>query len=486
MKAPAFAAAIGRWLKARFSPSRWTGLYLTVTLGVFALFFRSFIVITDGLAEASPLIARDPGISLLVAATRTPVGIRINWVATLFGEAAVQTVLGLVVFCLLLIWGKRAYAALVGGTLLSGLLVQTLIKLAVARARPPVSLMVIAQPSSYSYPSGHAMSSALLLGIVAFIAVREERHWRARLLTVAGATAGAMMAGESRVYLGVHWLSDVLAGWDLAIALLALWIGAFLMWRRYGRMWPDSRPMLIDHAAEGLSVAVALLVAGVIAWSALSDPVLQRALAPPPTVQVSASPVVTQAEVAKLPVFSVKPDGTRMEPIGTVFVGTRAQLTAAFERAGWSVAEPATFVTIARAFVDAALDLRYDTAPVTPTLLGGHTQDVAFERPQGRPTVRIRHHARWWQTAFTAGGEPVWVATMSFDDGITLTSDVLLPSHTIAPDIDAERDLVVRELLHTGVVAREPTVTVSPPARGTNAQGSAWFSGGQASVLVAR
>src|SRR5450759_1885241 len=235
-----------------------------------------------------------------------------------------------------------------------------------------------------------------------------------------------------------------------------------------------------------IAPAVALLVAGVIAWSALSDPVLQRALAPPPTVQVSASPVVTQAEVAKLPVFSVKPDGMRMEPIGTVFVGTRAQLTAAFERAGWSVAEPATFVTIARAFVDAALDLRYDTAPVTPTLLGGHTQDVAFERPQGRPTVRIRHHARWWQTAFTAGGEPVWVATMSFDDGITLTSDVLLPSHTIAPDIDAERDLVVRELLHTGVVAREPTVTVSPPARGTNAQGSAWFSGGQASVLVAR
>jgi membrane-associated phospholipid phosphatase len=487
MKAPAFASAIGRWLKARFSPSRWTGLYLTVTLGVFALFFRSFIVITDGLAEASPLIARDPGIDLLVAATRTPTGIRLNWMATLFGEAAVQTVLGLIVVGLLLLWGKRAYAALVAGTLSSGLLLQTLIKIAVGRPRPPLSLMVIAEPSTYSYPSGHAMSSALLLGIVAFMAVRTVRRRSAKVLIVALAVIGGLMVGFSRVYLGVHWLSDVLAGWDLALALLALWIGGFLMWRRYGRMWSDSKPVLTDHAAEGLAVGVALLVAAVIAWSALSDPVLKRALVHAPAVPLSASRVVTQADVARLPVFSVKLNGAHMEPIGIVFVGTGAQLTSAFERAGWSVADPATFVTIVHASADAALDLPYGTAPVTPTLLGGHAQDVAFERPQGRPTIRVRHHARWWQTGFTAGGEPIWVGTMSFDTGITLSSAVLLvPSHMIAPDIDAERDLVARELLGTGRVSREPTVTVSAPVRGTNAQGDAWFSGGRASVLMAR
>jgi membrane-associated phospholipid phosphatase len=486
MRTPAPVAAVGRWVEARFSTARWTGIYLTVTLALSALSIRAFVVITDGLAEASPLIARDPGISLLVAATRTNAGVRLNWAATLFGEAAVQTVLGLVVVGLLLLWGKRAYAALVAGTLTSGLLIQTFIKLVIARPRPPISLMVIAQPSSYSYPSGHALSSALFLGVVAFIAVSEERHRTAKVLTVAAAALGALMVGVSRVYLGVHWLSDVLASWDLAVALLALWIGGFAMWRRYGRLWPDTPRVLVDHVGEVVSVAVALAVAGTVVWSALSDPVLKRALVPPPTVSLDASATVTQSEVGRLPVFSVRPDGTRMEPIGTVFIGTRSQLTAAFDRAGWSVAEPATFVTIVHAFVDAALNLRYDTAPVTPTLLGGRTQDIAFERPQGRPTVRVRHHTRWWQTGFTAGGEPVWVATMSFDSGITLTSDVLLPSHTIAPDIDAERDLVVRELLRGGGVSRESTITVSPPVRGTNAQGNAWFGAGQASVLLAR
>jgi membrane-associated phospholipid phosphatase len=474
-------------MRARFSPSRWTGLYLTLTLIVSGFFLRAFIVITDGVAEASPIVAGDPGIDLLVAATRTPAGIRLNWMATLFGEAAVQTVLGLIVVGLLLLWGKRAYAALAAGTLTSGLLLQTLTKVAVGRPRPPLSLMVIAQPSSYSYPSGHAMSSALLLGIVAFIAVRAVRRRSAKVLIVALAAILGLLVGFSRVYLGVHWLSDVLAGWDLALALLGLWIGGFLMLRRYGRIWPDTSPVLTDHAAEGLAVGVALLVAAVLAWSALSDPVLKRALVPPPAISLSASAVVTQAEVARLPVFSVKLDGAHMEPIGIVFVGTRAQLTATFERAGWSVADPATFVTIVHAFTDAALDLPYGTAPVTPTLLGGHTQDVAFERPQGRPTVRVRHHARWWQTGFTAGGEPVWVGTTSFDEGIVLSSAVLLlPSHMIAPDIDAERDLVARELLGTGRVSREPTVTVSAPVRGTNAQGDAWFSGGRASVLMAR
>jgi membrane-associated phospholipid phosphatase len=487
MKTPTPVAAVGRWLKARFSTSRWTGLYLTLTLVVSGFFLRAFIVITSGVAEGSPIVAGDPGIDLLVAATRTPAGIRLNWMATLFGEAAVQTVLALIVVGLLMLWGKRAYAALAVGTLTTGLLLQTLIKVAIGRPRPPLSLMVIAQPSSYSYPSGHAMSSTLLLGIVAFIAVRVVRRRSAKVLIVALAAILGLTVGLSRVYLGVHWLSDVLAGWDLALALLALWIGGFLMWRRYGRIWPDAGTVLTDHAAEGLAVGVALLVAAVLAWSALSDPVLKRALVPAPTVALSSSPVVTQAEVARLPVFSVKLNGAHMEPIGIMFVGTRAQLTAAFERAGWSVADPATFVTIVHAFADGALDLPYPTAPVTPTLLGGHTQDVAFERPQGRPTVRVRHHTRWWQTGFTAGGEPIWVGTMSFDEGIAPSSAVLLlPTHRIAPDIDAERDLVVGQLLGTGRVSREPTVTVSVPLHGTNAQGDAWFGGGRASVLVAR
>jgi membrane-associated phospholipid phosphatase len=486
MRAPAPAAAVGRWMEARFSTSRWTGLYLTVTVAVFGLFLRAFLVIMQGLAEASPLVAQDPGIDLLMAATRTPAGIRFNWVATLFGEAAVQTVLGLVAFGLLLLWGKRAYAALVGSTLVSGLLLQTLVKIAIARPRPPVSLMVIAQPSSYSFPSGHAMSSALLLGVLAFIAVLEERRWWTRALTVAAAATGALLVGFSRVYLGVHWLSDVLAAWDLAIALLALWIGGFLMWRRYGRMWRDESPVLTRHATAALSVGVTLLISGVVVWAALSDPVLQEALVVPPAVRLHAGDVVTQADVARLPVFSQKPDGTHMEPIGAVFVGTRAQLYDAFAHAGWSVADPASFVTVVHAFWDAALNVPYGTAPVTPTLLGGHTQDVAFERPQGRPTVRVRHHTRWWRTAFTVGGQPVWVGTMSFDTGIQLGSDILLPSHSIAPDIDAERDFVVGELLKDGRVSREPTVTVSRSARGSNAQGDAWFSGGRASVLAAR
>ena len=486
MKVTAPAAAVGRWVRARFSARRWSGLYLTVTLTVFALYFRSFIVITNGLAEASPLVARDPGLALLVAATRTPSGIRFNWIATLFGEPAVQTVLALIVVALLLVWGKRAYAALVAATMSSGLLLQTLVKIAVARPRPPLSLAVIALPNSYSFPSGHAMSSALLLGILAFIALREERRWWVRLLTAGGAGTGALLVGVSRVYLGVHWVSDVMAGWALAGAWLALCIGGFLMLRRYGRTWPDTRPVLPEHTAEVLSVGVALLVSGVVVWSALNDPVLERALVVPPAVELHASRVVAQPDVARLPVFSEKPDGTTMEPIGTIFVGTRAELKGAFRRAGWSVAEPATFVTVVRAFTDGALDRPYNTAPVTPTLLGGHTQDVAFERPQGRPTVRVRHHTRWWMTSFTAGGEPIWVATMSFDEGITLGSDIVLPSHRIAPDIDAERNLVIGELIATGRVSREPTVAVSTPVRGTNAQGDAWFSGGEASVLLAR
>ncbi|WP_133498410.1 phosphatase PAP2 family protein [Cognatilysobacter terrigena] len=82
-----------------------------------------------------------------------------------------------------------------------------------ARARPAVWIS-IAPESTYSFPSGHAMGSATLACVVACLAWNTRWRWPAVI-------AGAMFAlgvGLSRVYLGVHYPSDVLAGWAAALA----------------------------------------------------------------------------------------------------------------------------------------------------------------------------------------------------------------------------------------------------------------------------
>jgi undecaprenyl-diphosphatase len=114
------------------------------------------------------------------------------------------------------------------------------IKGLVGRPRPPASLAVV-HARGASFPSGHALGSAAVVLVAAWLLGR-----RARRPVQAGLLGAAVLflaaVGVSRLYLGVHYLSDVLAGWLLGIAWAAIVVGADLWWRRGdGRRAPPDR-----------------------------------------------------------------------------------------------------------------------------------------------------------------------------------------------------------------------------------------------------
>jgi undecaprenyl-diphosphatase len=93
----------------------------------------------------------------------------------------------------------------------------------IGRGRPD-AVEVLAPFAGHSFPSGHAMSAAAVYGLLAILAWTFIRDHRLR---VVGAGLPALLAlgvGISRIYLGAHWLSDVLAGWAAGL-LLALLLG---------------------------------------------------------------------------------------------------------------------------------------------------------------------------------------------------------------------------------------------------------------------
>jgi len=122
-----------------------------------------------------------------------------------------------------------------GGTI-SGSVAIGLVKTLVARARPEVTDHLV-QVSSASFPSGHAANSAIVYLTIATLIVQivEGRGTRIYILTVTALLVTVI--GISRVYLGVHWPSDVLAGWSFGtLWALAWWaIGAWLRLRRADR-----------------------------------------------------------------------------------------------------------------------------------------------------------------------------------------------------------------------------------------------------------
>ncbi|GGQ50220.1 phosphatase PAP2 family protein [Couchioplanes azureus] len=128
---------------------------------------------------------------------------------------------------LLVIWLLRRHArrtALwVVVTMAVGGLLGALLKLLVGRHRPDL-LDPVAQATGFSFPSGHALNATLAAGVFVLVLLPVVRH---RRLLWAGALLVAALTGISRIILGVHYASDVIAGWLLGVALLAATTAAF-------------------------------------------------------------------------------------------------------------------------------------------------------------------------------------------------------------------------------------------------------------------
>jgi undecaprenyl-diphosphatase len=115
--------------------------------------------------------------------------------------------------------GAKDYVRLLLLTMIGAVVLDSALKLVFRRARPDP--FFIAKPPSYSFPSGHSLVSLCFYGLVAgMLSLRLEKRWQ-RVVVWAAAALVVGMIGLSRIYLGVHWPSDVLAGYAAAI----VWMG---------------------------------------------------------------------------------------------------------------------------------------------------------------------------------------------------------------------------------------------------------------------
>ena len=144
---------------------------------------------------------------------------------TALGGVVILTLLTVMVTGYLIVQGKRATALFIVASIVSGSLLATLLKGVFQRPRPEIVAHLV-DVSSTSFPSGHAMNSAIVYLTLGGLLARthEDRPIRIYILTVA--ILLTLIIGCSRVYLGVHWPTDVLAGWTVGAswALLCSWI----------------------------------------------------------------------------------------------------------------------------------------------------------------------------------------------------------------------------------------------------------------------
>lgn len=147
---------------------------------------------------------------------------------TTVGDAWSQATIGLIITSLLLSLKKFKAALWYSLTMIIGaLLLNGAAKAFFGRARPD-NIEALVQETTFSFPSGHAMGSIILFGGLAFLVcrmVRKEKFFKGLVIFFCLVTVLAI--GLSRVYLGVHYPSDVIGGFSLGAAWLFLSISAY-------------------------------------------------------------------------------------------------------------------------------------------------------------------------------------------------------------------------------------------------------------------
>lgn len=252
-------------------PARATAVSVLGLLGVMAAGVGFALVLALVVARWEPLGALDEGsVSVLnVAVGDQPLVVKALTVLTWLGGAQAGTVLitALVVSLLLRRLPRLAvYAAVTG---LGAAVLNTGVKALVDRTRPVVDVTVATAPG-LSFPSGHAMGSAITYGVLLLVLLPAvPPRWRR--VAVALVVGLVLLIGSTRVALGVHYPSDVVGGWLLGALWLAVTAAAFHPWRTAERAGAAAAPAPVHDqpVPTGWRGAATLAVAAVLVWGAV-------------------------------------------------------------------------------------------------------------------------------------------------------------------------------------------------------------------------
>jgi len=207
---------------ARFARGEYLGLHLTVGLVISIAGLWLFGAITEDVVHHDPLTLFDVALLNWVHVRATPAGYAIAGAISLLGSPATLTILALGVSLILV--ARREWIVLAGwlAAFAGGGLLDVVLKVVIRRPRPPYAAAFL-QHFSWSFPSGHALASLIGYGMLAHVLTLLWIHRRSgQIAVVLGATALIVAIGLSRLYLGVHYFSDVVGGYAAGM----LWLSA--------------------------------------------------------------------------------------------------------------------------------------------------------------------------------------------------------------------------------------------------------------------
>jgi undecaprenyl-diphosphatase len=394
-----------------------------------------FLAVLEDVVTGDPLVMADQSVYAFLQQLRTDRVDRIMVGLTELGSVGVLLPLVLAVAGWLA-W-RRAWrtAGYWLAAIASAQLVVEVLKWTLGRHRP---LSLYRGIEQFSFPSGHATMTAVVIASLAFLVTRgQSLRWRAGV----GVTAALyiVLVGFSRLYLGAHWLSDVLAGFAFGLAAVAL----------LAIVYTQHRVQEEVGARRLAQVAGVAIAASAVVWLPLRVRVDLHRYTAAAAQQVTTLAAWANGGHVLLPSHRRELAGEKQEAFTVQIACPAPQLRAALAQAGWHDGPPLSAAALLQAITPGP-ELR--DLPVLPKYDGGRESRLELvHAPPGANASKRKVLRLWrsdWEVTGPAGAMPVWYGSF-------------YEQHLVRPNLGWIRDVPVPPLplQSSGLARLAPGVT---------------------------
>ncbi|MBC7501469.1 MAG: phosphatase PAP2 family protein [Herminiimonas sp.] len=229
---PLTSTVARRFIAARLSPEGWLGMHLTIGLIALLLTGWLFAEIAEDVVHGDKITLIDVQLATWFHTHATPFFTSVMLAITHMHGTTGILLMALLAGVYLKRIGERYWLMTLIFAVVGGVVLNVLLKHVFQRARPLFDVPILTL-DTYSFPSGHVAGSTAFYGVLAAFLLSRPSSGMTKVLIIVGACMMVLLVGLSRMYLGVHYLSDVMAAMMSASAWLALCITGVSTLRRH-------------------------------------------------------------------------------------------------------------------------------------------------------------------------------------------------------------------------------------------------------------
>lgn len=448
------------FLAKRFNSNSFWGWPFTLLVSSLFIVSLSLFSLVKNILVSSPVVFLDTKIENILVVFRDSFLVKFFLWVTALGEYQVIISVVLITTALFWLWQKRFYIVSLYVTVIGSTASAYLAKIFINRSRPGGEIPVFTE-HFFSFPSGHATVIIALLGFLTYCVWRNFKTWKIRVNSFFLASAIIILVGFSRLYLGVHFLSDVLGGYLMGFfwLLLGIAISEWLIVKSHRRggegiieeiktekQVADKRLWLKFFTGLLVSAEVFYIGSFITSFRPIFNTIDQTA-----ERQIIVRDISDPLFEKYIPKFPENLAGDYQTPLNFVIIADSDEvLKEKILSLGWTTADPInpkSFIKMLSAYFK---EVEYDSAPVSPLFWHGQPNDFVFEKPVSGDELGIRYKVRFWKTDITTEeGGFVYVGSTELD----INTEYIVFRIT-SSDLDIARDKLFDDMLDNQIISR--------------------------------